>query len=159
MNRHIIFLMDCIAPVERLRVLYCATPELPALWDGKREECGPPGWQTEGCQAAARTGQAAAWAVAACLRMQSKRLCLGGPRYISLTQTLEMISANLHGLTVSIASLQHGTPVLPAGCRCVGNREPAGEGKVSRSKEQPLGNCWLWRAGSRGEGLHSFTVY
>lgn len=41
--------MDCIAPVERLRVLYCATLELLTLWYGKREECGPP----EGCQAAA----------------------------------------------------------------------------------------------------------
>lgn len=32
-----------------------------------------------------------------------------------------MISANLHGLTVSITSLQHDTAALPAGCRCVGN--------------------------------------
>lgn len=39
--------MDCIAPVERLRFLCCATPELPALWGGragKQEECRPPGW-------------------------------------------------------------------------------------------------------------------
>lgn len=44
------------------------------LWDDKLEECGPPGRQMEGCQTAARTGQAAAWAVATCLRTQSEEL-------------------------------------------------------------------------------------
>ena len=61
-----------------------------------------------------------------------------------------MISANLRGLTISIASPQCNVAVLPVGCRCVGNQDPAGEGKVSMSKEQPLGNHWLWRVGSHG---------
>lgn len=39
-----------------------------------------------------------------------------------------------------------------------GNGIPPPREKFSRSKEQRLGKRWLWRAGSRGEGPHSFTV-